>query len=145
MNYHKILMAIDDGPAAEHVAVNGFNLAKQLNADIALVSVVDTALFMTTDGFSPKEMEEIMRNDFKKSLKMLIDKVFKEYKVRTFIEEGKPYEMILKVAGEWKADIIVMGTYGRTGLPHVLMGSVAEKVIRHSTKPVFIIPAKKEE
>ena len=144
MNYHKILMAIDDGPAAEHVAVNGFNIAKQLNAEIALVSVVDTALFMTTDGFSPKEMEEIMRNDFKKSLKILIDKVFKEYKVRTFIEEGKPYEMILKVAGEWKADIIVMGTYGRTGLPHILMGSVAEKVIRHSTKPVFIIPAKKE-
>ena len=144
MNYHKILMAIDDGPAAEHVAVNGFNIAKQLNAEIALVSVVDTALFMTTEGFSSKEMEEIMRNDFKKSQQMLINKVFKEYKVRTFIEEGKPYEMILKVAGEWKADIIVMGTYGRTGLPHVLMGSVAEKVIRHSTKPVFIIPAKKE-
>lgn len=142
MNYKKILIAMDDGPTAEKVASNGFQLGKQLNAEIALISVVDTTFLMTDGGVTPKEMAEIIKNDFKKSQKMLIDKVFKEYKVWPFVEEGKPYEIILKVAQEWEADVIVLGTHGRTGLKHLLMGSVAEKVIRHSEKPLVIIPTR---
>ena len=73
---------------------------------------------------------------------MLVDKVFKDYKIWTFVEKGKPFEAVLKVAEEWEADLIVLGTHGRTGLSHLLMGSVAEKVVRHSTKPLFIVPTK---
>ena len=138
----KILIAIDDGATAEKVATNGFQLGKQLNAEIALVSIVDTTALITDGGITPRELADIMKNDFKKSQQMLIDKVFKDYKVWTFVEEGKPFEEILKVAKEWNADLIVLGTHGRTGLSHLLMGSVAEKVIRHSTKPIFIIPTK---
>jgi nucleotide-binding universal stress UspA family protein len=58
------------------------------------------------------------------------------------VEEGKPYETILKVASEWAADLIIIGTHGRTGLSHLLMGSVAENVVRHSEIPVMIIPSK---
>ena len=58
------------------------------------------------------------------------------------MEEGIPHKMILKVATEWEADLIVLGTHGRTGLSHLFMGSVAENVIRHSTKPLFIVPTK---
>ena len=71
---------------------------------------------------------------------MLINTAFKDYKIKAFAEEGSPYELILKIADEWAADLIIMGTHGRTGLAHLLMGSVAEKVIRHSIKPLFIIP-----
>ena len=138
----KILIAIDDGPTSEKVALNGFQLAQQLNTEIALVSVADTTNLMTDGGVTPREMADIIKNDFKKSQQMLVDKVFKDYKVWTFVEEGKPFEAILKVAEEWEADLIVLGTHGRTGLSHLLMGSVAEKVIRHSTKPTFIVPTK---
>lgn len=138
----KILIAIDDGPTSEKVSSNGFQLGQQLNAEIALVSVVATTALMTEGGVTPGEMADIIKNDFKKNQQMLVDKVFKDYKVWTFIEEGKPFEAILKVAEEWEADLIVLGTHGRTGLSHLLMGSVAEKVIRHSTKPLFIIPTK---
>ena len=65
---------------------------------------------------------------------MVIDKVFKDFKVWTFVEEGRPHEMILKVADEWDADLIVLSTHGRKGLSHLLMGSVAEKIVRNSTK-----------
>jgi nucleotide-binding universal stress UspA family protein len=58
------------------------------------------------------------------------------------VERGKTFEVILKVAEEWNADLIVLGTHGRTGLSHLLTGSVAEKVIRHSTLPLYIIPTK---
>jgi len=138
----KILIAIDDGPTSEKVTSNGFQLGQQLNAEIALVSVVDTTALMTDSGVTPGELADIIKNDFKKSQQLLVEKVFKDYKVWTFVEKGKPFEAILKVAEEWEADLIVLGTHGRTGLSHLLMGSVAEKVIRHSTKPLFIIPTK---
>ncbi|TAL50929.1 MAG: universal stress protein [Chitinophagaceae bacterium] len=138
----KILIAIDDGPTSEKVTSNGFQLGQQLNAEIALVSAVDTTALMTDGGVTPGELADIIKNDFKKSQQLLVEKVFKDYKVWTFVEKGKPFEAILKVAEEWEADLIVLGTHGRTGLSHLLMGSVAEKVIRHSTKPLFIIPTK---
>jgi len=138
----KLLIAIDDGPTSEKIALNGFQLGQQLNAEIALVSIVDTTALITDGGVTPGELANSIKTDFKKSQQILIAKVFKDYKVWTFIEEGNPFEAILKVAEEWGADLIVLGTHGRTGLSHLLMGSVAEKVIRHSVKPVFVIPTK---
>ncbi|MGZ3901365.1 MAG: universal stress protein [Bacteroidia bacterium] len=138
----KILIAIDDGPTSEKVASNGFQLGKQLNAEIALISVVDTTGLMTDGSVTPGELAEILKNDYKKSQQKLIENLFKDNNVWSFVEKGTPSEAILKVAEEWEADLIVMGTHGRTGLLHLLMGSTAEKVTRHSTKPLFIIPAK---
>ena len=138
----KILIAIDDGPISEKVALNGFQLGQQLNAEIALVSITDTTLMRNADGVTQGEMENMVKSELRKNQQILIDKVFKDFKVSTFVEDGKPSEMILKVADEWGADLIVLGTHGRTGLKHLLMGSVAERVMRHSLKPLVIIPAK---
>ena len=138
----KILIAIDDGSISEKVALNGFQLGKQLNAEMALVSITDTSLMRNADGVTQEEMEDTAKGELRKNQQALIDKVFKDFKVSTFVEDGKPSEMILKVADEWEADLIVLGTHGRTGLKHLLMGSVAERVMRHSLKPLVIIPAK---
>jgi nucleotide-binding universal stress UspA family protein len=138
----KILIAVDDGPTSEKVALSGFQLAHQLNTEIALVSIVDNGFLMTEGAVTPKELLDSLKNDFKKNHQMLIEKVFKNYKVCTFVQEGNPFEEILKVAEEWEADLIVLGTHGRTGFSHLLMGSVAEKVIRHSKKPIFIVPTR---
>ena len=138
----KILIAIDDGPASEKIATQGFELGQQLNAEIALISVADTEFLITTSDVTPGQMAHIIKNEHIEKQKKLIDKLFKNMQVSNFVETGIPHEMILKVADEWEADMIVMGTHGRTGLKHLLMGSVAEKVIRHSTKPLYIIPTK---
>lgn len=140
-NIKKILIAIDDGPAAEKIALTAFALGQQLNAEMALVSIVNTAALITEGGVTPPELANILKNDYKKNHQLLIDKVFKGTKVWSFVEEGKPYEGILLVAEEWDADLIVLGTHGRKGLSYLILGSVAEKVIRHSPKPIFIIPA----
>ncbi len=55
------------------------------------------------------------------------------------IADGKPAEQILRVAQERKADLIVMGTHGRTGLQHIVLGSVAEKVVRLAPCPVLAV------
>lgn len=138
----KILIAVDSDPSSEKIALNGFQLALQLNADIALLSVVDTTMLITEGAVTPKEFADMTIKEFKKNQKMLIDTVFKKHKVGTFVEEGIPYAVILNVAKEWDADIIVLGTHGRTGISHLIMGSVAEKIVRHSEIPVFIIPVK---
>jgi nucleotide-binding universal stress UspA family protein len=54
------------------------------------------------------------------------------------IVEGTPFQMIIDTATDKGADLIVMGTHGRTGLSHVLMGSVAEKVVRLAPCPVLV-------
>lgn len=141
-NIKKILIAIDNDPAAEKIASHGFQLALQLKAEIALLSVVDSTILKTGGAVTPREFAEIVKNDYKKLQQMLVDTVFKNHEIWTFLEEGKPNEVILSVAEEWDADIIVLGTHGRIGVSHLIMGSVAEKVIRHSRKPVFIIPTK---
>ncbi|SHM57161.1 universal stress protein [Flavobacterium xinjiangense] len=141
-NMKKILIAVDNDPTSEKIALNGFQLASQLNAEIALLSVVDLTMLITEGAVTPKEFADITINDYKKNQQMLIDTVFKDYKVCTFVEEGIPHEVILKVAQEWDANIIVLGTHGRTGISHLIMGSVAEKIVRHSEIPVFIIPSK---
>ncbi|NLR60487.1 universal stress protein [Chitinophaga polysaccharea] len=142
MNYCKILIAVDDGPTAEKVASNGYQLAKKLKAEMALLSVVDTTHLMTDSGITPRELADINKSDFKKSHQLLAEKIFKDYKIWSFVEEGKPYEVILKTAEEWEADLIIIGTHGRTGLYHLLLGSIAEHVIRYSSIPVMIIPSK---
>jgi nucleotide-binding universal stress UspA family protein len=55
------------------------------------------------------------------------------------LEEGDPVEAILRVAEEIGADLIVMGTHGRTGLSRLFMGSVAEQVLRRAPCPVLTL------
>ncbi|QEC66258.1 universal stress protein [Panacibacter ginsenosidivorans] len=141
-NIKKILIAVDDGPTAEKVALSAFHFAHQLKAEMALVSVVDTASLMSEGGITVGELADIMTKEYKQNHQLLMDKIFKDVKVWSFVEKGKPHEEILKVAQEWEADLIVMGTHGRTGLAHLFMGSVAEKIVRHSEKPLFIIPTR---
>jgi len=53
---------------------------------------------------------------------------------------GRPDSEIVARAAETKADLIVMGTHGRSGLAHALLGSVAERVVQHAPCPVLIVP-----
>lgn len=138
----KILIAIDNDPASEQVALKGYQLGKQLGAEIALVSIIDTTALLTDDGLTPGELAEIIRDEYSANQRKIINEVFKERGAKLYLEEGRPHEGILRAADEWKADLIVLGTHGRTGISHLLMGSVAEKVVRHSTRPLYVIPFK---
>lgn len=62
--------------------------------------------------------------------------------VYPLLKEGVPFHQILKTAKEIPADLIVLGTHGRTGLAHAIIGSVAERVVRESNCPVFTVRPK---
>jgi nucleotide-binding universal stress UspA family protein len=140
MDFHKILIAIDDTDSAEMIALNGLQLANQFHAEIGLVSIVNSLLPINFDDATPREIEEIIDNYNNIAQQNVINKVFKDVPVKRFVELGKPSEAINKIAEEWHADIIVMGTHGRKGLSHFFIGSVAEEVMRHSKRAMVVIP-----
>jgi universal stress protein A len=61
----------------------------------------------------------------------------------TAVRMGRPAEEIVAAAGKGKSNLIVLGTHGRSGLSHLLMGSVSERVVRHAQCPVVVVPTRK--
>ena len=140
MKFHKILIAIDNNQSSELVALSGLQLAQQYDSEIALVSIPQGDGFQEHDPATQAELEDMMEHNLNASQLNVIHKIFKDVPVKRFVEKGVPYKVIIEIADKWGADIIVMGTHGRKGLPHLLLGSVAEDVIRHSKKTLVVIP-----
>ena len=59
--------------------------------------------------------------------------------LEVLIEEGIPHEAIIKEAASWGADLVVLGKLGRRGISHIVLGSVAERVIEFSEMPVLVV------
>lgn len=151
-NFKRILIAIDDSPFSEKATRIGFNLAKTLDAKVALLNVMDPPSTSYTGdpllGQQPLIMPEIaqMQEEASKAVLERFGKLWNgEQELTTFSQIGNPRIEILATAEEWKADLIILGTHGRTGFDHFISGSVAEGVARRSLCPVLIVPNKDEE
>lgn len=136
----KILIAIDGGVLSEKTAQKGYELAKAIQAEVALVYVVDPTMTTGEGGYTAGDLINIYKEEGKEILEKL-KRELANNDIWLFIEVGNPARTIIKLTNEWNADMIVIGTHGRTGLNHLLMGSVAEHVIRHSIVPVVVIPS----
>lgn len=143
MTYKKILIAVDSSEYSMNAAKKGLELAQQLSASAALLFVIDDSKAMGNPdaGIFPEQALIILKKEAETTLDQLAD-MCKGIDVVKFMPEGHPTEDIIKTADTWKADLIVIGTHGRTGFMHLLMGSVAEHVVRHSDIPVLIVPSK---
>jgi len=103
--------------------------------------VIDSRLYDTEMyKFSPYKLNEIdeskIRTDLMKSLPEGTTDVLE---VETIVVKGVPFNEIINAATEISVDLIVIGTHGRTGISHVMLGSVAEKVVRKSLCPVLTV------
>jgi len=153
MKIKKILIGIDDSKFAEHAADYGFDIAHSFKAHVGLVHIVEPMVIPSTGnsdillGASPQTMGindvELMniQNDASETLiERTIKKFGKGIEVTHFNEYGDTADGIIDCAKEFKADLIVIGTHSRSGLDRLLMGSVAEHVVRHSEIPVLVVP-----
>lgn len=143
MTYKKILVAVDSSSYSLAAAKKGIALANQLSAKLALLFVIDKArtIHSADTGIFSDEAIVILKKEAEQTLDQLAT-IYHANDAVKFMPEGSPKEDIIGIAENWGADLIVMGTHGRTGLMHFLMGSVAEHVLRHSNIPVMIVPAK---
>lgn len=149
--FRRILIAIDDSSFSEKATVIGFNLATIMNAQVALINVMDPPSTSYTGdpllGQQPLILPEIseMQEEASRSILERYGKQWKgEHELTTFSQIGNPRVEILATAEEWKADLIILGTHGRTGFDHFISGSIAEGVARRSLCPVLIVPNKDE-
>jgi|SRR5579875_2208325 len=110
-------------------------LARDYNARLVLLHVVPPPMVIYSGGPVPAEtwpsIEEVQEK-----LREL-EKQAHHVRVESQVLEGDPVEMILRAAEETRSDVIVMGTHGRSGLGRLLLGSVAESVIRKAPCPVL--------
>ncbi|GAN31685.1 MAG: universal stress protein [Candidatus Brocadia sp. AMX2] len=139
----KILCPVDHSECSYLALKYAISLALKDEAKLYLMHVIDTRLYDTEIyKFSPYKIDEVdidmskIREDLMKSLPEGTTDVLD---VETIIVKGVPFHEIVNAAAEISADIIVIGTHGRTGLSHVVMGSVAEKVVRKATCPVLTV------
>ena len=154
----KVLIALDYDPTAQKVAEAGFSMAKSMNADTTLLHVINDPVFYSTSGYSPimgfsgyMEVSPIQLESvdglkdaslqyLDKSRQHLGDKT-----IQTIVKEGDFAESILETAKEMHADIIVIGSHSRKWLENIVMGSVTEKVLHHTSIPLLIVPTKKQK
>lgn len=143
MPYHKVLIAIDTSDRSIKAAEQGVNLAIQLGASVAIVIAIDTAKINKDSESGSLPQDEIAR--LNKKAHQTIDAIAKNFPDQAFerfIPEGKPSKEIVKIAEDWGADLIVMGTQGKSGIKRLLLGSTAENTLRHSNIPILITPSK---
>ena len=143
MSYSKILIAVDSSEFSMQAAKKGLDLAHQLNAKAALLYVVDIskAIGNIDAGILPDQALIVLKKEVEQTLDELA-MMYNGKSILKFMPEGHPTKEILKTAEVWDADLIVMGTHGRTGLMHLLVGSVAEYIVQHSKVPVMVVPSK---
>ena len=147
MLYKKIVIPTDGSDVSIEAARHAIEIGKLMKAEIYAIYVIDIAPFigLPTEGFW-ETMKEILNEEGEKALKN-VKKMAEEYgaNVKCEILEGVPANEIVEFAEKKRADIIVMGTSGKTGLDRFLLGSVAEKVIRNAHCPVLIVKKQKKE
>jgi len=139
--YQNIVIATDGSENSRKAISYGIKIAKLSGATVYAIHVVDTLSVVSEIWTAGKELiQELMIKDGKKILsetKKIIEDSGVE--VKDVLLDGHPGEEIIKFAENNNIDLIVMGTLGATGLEKFLMGSVAEKVVRHSKVPVMVV------
>ncbi len=142
MSFQRVLIALDLSPISTHGMDVGVDLAKALGAQIGLVHVVDPKLASAPEGGVPASVIfDELREEGRRLLKAASHRVGDDPPPWEYLVEGNPSREIIKAATEWKADLLVLGTHGRSGISRAFLGSTAEAVLRHSQIPVLAVRA----
>jgi nucleotide-binding universal stress UspA family protein len=142
VNTSQILVPIDFSAHAERALDYASMLASKLPARLLLMHVIQAIPLGVT------EMGSAMPSDYLQQIESEISQSMEKYLQRAtaaglagemVIVHGVPFEEIARLAAARQVELIVMGTHGRTGLGHLFLGSVAEKVVRLAPCPVLIV------
>ncbi len=143
--FKKILIPTDGSEYTKAAIEQGLDIAKLMNAEVTALYIVDQTAFvnfpMDSTVVSVYSLLEKEGNDAVDYVKREGEK--RGIKVTGIVDEGSPSKKILDECKNH--DLVVMGTLGRTGISKLLLGSVAERVVRFATCPVLVVRARSEE
>jgi nucleotide-binding universal stress UspA family protein len=142
----RILAPVDFSPCSDKALAYAAELAEKFQAELICVYVVPDLTTAMPDAIMPvpiaaPDMDEILKSARQAVTKLMTDKNLSRLNPRGDVRVGHAAKEIVDAAKESKVDLIVIGTHGRGGLAHLLLGSVAEKVIRTAPCPTLTVRA----
>jgi len=137
VGWKTIVFATDGSKFSAVAADRAIAFAKSYGGELKVLSVVDVPTEFYAEA--PQAVDDLVQKakEFVAQVKLQAEAA--GVKAETFVGEAEAYQAVNNLAQEQKADMIVIGSHGRTGLRRLLMGSVAEKVIGYATCPVLIV------
>ena len=143
--HDRILVPTDGSPSMEEVIAYAHELATVHGAEIRGLYVVDTGGYATLPVESSwNGVTEILKEEGRLALEA-IRELSDSVPVETTVERGEPSTEIVEYARDHNCDTIVMGTHGRGGIDRLLLGSVAERVVRSAPVPVVTLSVTRSE
>lgn len=143
--YRKLIVPLDGSELAERVLPYAVRLAIADNGRLVLVRVALAPPPPTLDGAGWEQMQTDTIAEAQSYLDGVAARLGTRVPFETVVPYGHAAEQILNVVQSTSADGIAMATHGRTGVPHLLHGSVAEAILAHSPVPVFLVHALPEQ
>ena len=143
MEFKTILFATDFSEGSDFAFQAALSLARKYDGKLIVIHVINEPVDLR--GFYvPHISFDKLEEEIEQGAEKLMEKFCRTHmqdfsNYETHVLPGIPYDEIIKRAETHNADLIVLGTHGRTGLDHVLFGSTAEKVVRKSPIPVMTI------
>lgn len=150
--FKKILVPTDNSENAKEAFKYALKLAEKHDSTIYVVAVVNIGYLEEAGKFEsnhfklPHSYVENIVKEKTKETEEFVRKNSVNYRgseIARHIRKGHPVTEIISIARKKEVDLIVMGTHGRSGLSHTLMGSVAERVVRKASCPVLTVKSKK--
>jgi len=136
-----ILVPVDFSDNSSHALMSASELAARFGAQITLIHVLEPAPFMS--GYetlpykvSDKQLELTAQTELEALAVRFVDPAVETKQV---LRKGKAHHEIVRAAKQLNADLLVISTHGYTGLKHTLLGSTAERVVRHAGCPVLVL------
>lgn len=145
MTAQKLILLPTDGSAcAEEAARFAADIARSERDTVLVMAVAESAVF----GRMEDKGVTAALHDYMVEVVAAEAARVREYGVATeelVVDAQSPHDAILAVAEERQVDLIVMGTHGRTGLARAVIGSVADRIIRHAKVPVVLVPLREAD
>jgi len=140
----KILFPTDFSDCAKTAQEYATVLAGQFQAELHLLHVLGDVMMMMPEPGSMLSLPQNYLLDLKQEAQRALEKVLPDagspgVRLVRVLRMGNPFVEIVTYAAEAEIDLIVIGTHGRSGLGHLLLGSVAEKVVRKASCPVLTV------
>jgi nucleotide-binding universal stress UspA family protein len=139
----RILVPVDFSPQSVLALDYAVELAKPLAAEIDVVHVVETVYFAAPGKASAIEAMVEAQQKIARTQLLQLERLYAKRRVglRTSVAQGAPAQAIIDTAKRIDADLIVTATLGRSGVKHLLLGSVAERLVRTAPCPVLTVRA----
>lgn len=142
--FRRVLHATDFSPASRPAFSTALDLARDARGELTIVHVITPAVPMIGDGYVDPRVYEQVEAAAREAAERELDKLLKKAKqagvrARGVLVTGVPHEQIVRAARSRRAQLIVIGTHGRTGLARLFLGSVASRVLAVAPSPVLTV------